>query len=703
MATPELRLSDGAGGVIALRLESAPLGAGGDGSVYASASHPELVVKLYHDPGSGPARRRKLLAMLETPPQLDPIHHRGHRYVQLTWPTHLVEDAEGRFRGFAMPRVEMDRAVLAETLLSRKTRQAFGLPEAYGLRVTAASNLAAVVEALNARGHHVVDLKPVNAYVYRDTFFVALLDCDGFSIQGASGERFPASQYTPDYIAPEALAGKLPPEAMGEAQDRFALAVVVFQLLNGGVHPFQGVPAPGVPVPPSTAERMARWMYAYGRRANTLLRPSPWSIHASFDDATRDLFDRAFGEDPAERPAAGEWRGHLARYADPSTGALRRCPADPAHALFADAPSAECLQCALDARRGAAVQAARLRPAPAPAPAPAPRAAPPLAPPSLRPAGGRRWGPKRSWLSAWVLGIAATGGTVGTLALQSNESAYESTFAYGPDVLAPELDPQSCPLAGDATAPDTLQALFDRASVLSPAGPRGKLDVSYRDAVGRSAVHWSVRTGNRPATQGLVSHGAPVDRPDLDGATPLMVAAGRADAWHVELLLRNGADPAAENAAGQTPLMYLAASCETVPVSSLSLMPSLEPALLHLVSAGVDLDARDHHGRTALMHATRGSGRRVRDLLAAGADPYRVDARGRTARDIAHVGPYSPDNAYIVAMLEQAMAAGGWSGVPPEERASYLAKVRDGFDELDHPFRPREMQPDSVFILPFRL
>src|SRR5688500_12515869 len=178
MSSSALRMSDGVGPTVALRLEPAPLGTGGDGSVYASTSHPELVAKLYHDPDRDPERRRKLLAMLGTPPQLDPIHHAGHRYVQLTWPTHLVEDAEGRFRGYAMPRVELDRAVLAESLLSRKTRQACHLPEAYGLRVTAASNLAAVVEALNARGHHVVDLKPVNAYVYRDTFFVALLDCD---------------------------------------------------------------------------------------------------------------------------------------------------------------------------------------------------------------------------------------------------------------------------------------------------------------------------------------------------------------------------------------------------------------------------------------------------------------------------------------------------------------------------------------------
>ncbi|HST62804.1 MAG TPA: ankyrin repeat domain-containing protein [Longimicrobium sp.] len=697
-----LRLSDGAGGVIALRLESTPLGSGGDGSVYASTSHPELVAKLYHDPGRAPERRRKLLAMLGTPPQLDPIHHAEHRYVQLTWPTHLVEDAEGRFRGYAMPRVELDRAVLAESLLSRKTRQAYGLPEAYGLRVTAASNLAAVVEALNARGHHVVDLKPVNAYVYRDTFFVALLDCDGFSIQDVSGERFPAHQYTPDYIAPEALVGKLAPEALGEAQDRFALAVLVFQLLNGGVHPFQGVPAPGVPVPPSTAERMTRWMYAYGRQPNPFLRPSPWSIHEAFDEATRDLFDRAFGEDPAARPDAGEWRRHLARHADPASGALRRCAADPAHALFADGPSAECLQCALDAKRGAAVQAARPRPAPAPAPAtPAAQAARPPAPPSVQPAGVRRWGPRREWM----IGIVALAGTAGTLVLQANAPEARP--------VAPVFNVESCPLEDYAHPPDTIQALFARARKLGGdwVPPRLRheqkpFDASYTDPKGRNAVHWSVRVGDLFVTEGLEWRGAPVDVPDAEGVTPLMVAAGLADERFVEFLLGKGANAAATNAAGQTPLMYLAASCRHPAVSDPGpgRQRAPEPVLLHLVEAGVDLNAQDRRGRTALMHATRGSGLRVRDLLAVGADPYRLDQRGRTALDIALASPYSPDNAFIVAVLQRAMIAEGWSGRPPEDREWHLDAVglRDRLDDVSHTWRPREIPPDSVFILPYR-
>ena len=31
-------------------------------------------------------------------------------------------------------------------------------------------------------------------------------------------------------------------DEMGEEQDKFALAVMIFKLLNNGIHPFSGVP-----------------------------------------------------------------------------------------------------------------------------------------------------------------------------------------------------------------------------------------------------------------------------------------------------------------------------------------------------------------------------------------------------------------------------------------------------------------------------
>ena len=170
----------------------ATLAEGGDARVHAVRGRADLVAKVYHDPAAEPRRRAKLEAMLAAPP--DGRGGAGGGDVRLAWPVALLEaGGAGPPAGFLMPRVDLDR-------------------------VAAAANLAAAVTALHARGHHVVDLKPPNVHVYRGVLFVALLDCDGMSVAGPDGGRFPAHQYTDGHIAPEALRARARPEALGEAR-----------------------------------------------------------------------------------------------------------------------------------------------------------------------------------------------------------------------------------------------------------------------------------------------------------------------------------------------------------------------------------------------------------------------------------------------------------------------------------------------------
>ncbi|MCS5945573.1 hypothetical protein LNP25_07245 [Klebsiella variicola subsp. variicola] len=94
------------------------------------------------------------------------------------------------------------RTIELEYILQARQAKAHHLPEGIGAKVSLACNLATLVSTLHARQHRVIDMKPVNLRFYRDSLYIALLDCDGFSIQG-EGERFPAGQFTPDYLAPE--------------------------------------------------------------------------------------------------------------------------------------------------------------------------------------------------------------------------------------------------------------------------------------------------------------------------------------------------------------------------------------------------------------------------------------------------------------------------------------------------------------------
>jgi DNA-binding helix-hairpin-helix protein with protein kinase domain len=199
----------------------------------------------------------------------------------------------------------------------------------------------------------VVDLKPVNLRFYRRSLYMAMLDCDGFSIHG-DGERFAAPQYTPEYLAPEFQLRGLT-EAGELQQDRFALAVVVFQLLNFGIHPFTGRPASDT-VPSDIPGRIAGRWYGYGLKPEPAISPSPASGHAHMPNALRAMFDRAFSGGDAARPTAGEWSSLLRGYAQRASGHVVVCGVDAAHQHFAGQACAACARGAMiaEVRRVAA-------------------------------------------------------------------------------------------------------------------------------------------------------------------------------------------------------------------------------------------------------------------------------------------------------------------------------------------------------------
>jgi hypothetical protein len=312
---------------------------GGAGSVFLLKESPQLVAKLYHHDIDIATYDRKVAAMLKLSPDLPEIVDGMHRSVQIAWPTSSLHDRSGRFVGFLMPAVDVQATNELEVILQEKQARAAHLPTGLGAKVTLAANLSAVVAALHARGHYIVDLKPVNLRFHRSSLHMALLDCDGFSIQG-NGERFPAPQFTPDYLAPEFQRSGITPHGE-QAQDRFALAVVIFQLLNFGIHPFTGRPSASN-VPTDIPGRIAGRWYAYGVRANAGIAPSPVSGHARMPSDLRAMFDRAFETNGLMRPAPGEWQALLESYARRSTGRMVMCSMDAAHQHYAGFACAQC-------------------------------------------------------------------------------------------------------------------------------------------------------------------------------------------------------------------------------------------------------------------------------------------------------------------------------------------------------------------------
>ncbi|MGK5055357.1 hypothetical protein ACQ4WY_00295 [Janthinobacterium sp. LB2P49] len=334
---------------------------GGAGSVYLLPGAPAQVAKLYHPHLDRAANRRKLEAMLELSPELPDQLENGKRYVQIAWPQAAVFDGQGGFAGFVMPLLDMAQTAELEQIMQERQARAAGLPTGLGPKLTLAANLAAVIDALHQQQHYVVDLKPVNLRFYRDSLYIAMLDCDGFSIQGHA-ERFPAEQFTADYLAPE-FQRKGMPAGTEMAQDRFALAVVIFQLLNFGIHPYSGRPG-NAQVATDIPGRIRDGCYAYGVKRHKQLAPNATSGHALMPPELRAMFDRAFSPSPKpQRPSAADWALLLRGYAQRSGGKLLICAVNPEHQHFVGQGCAACARDkVISAAAQASVQAQQMQP-----------------------------------------------------------------------------------------------------------------------------------------------------------------------------------------------------------------------------------------------------------------------------------------------------------------------------------------------------
>jgi len=299
---------------------------GAAGKVFEIEGKPSKVAKIFHERQKSNTNRKKLEAMVVNNPNIPSVMAHGVEYVQVAWPEAILEDDEGYCVGYLMPLINTSEAVSLDHLMQSAVRAKLGLSDKYEYRVMAAYNVALMVASLHRYGHYIIDLKPANVFIYKKTMTVAVFDCDGFSIKGEQA-RFPAEFVSEEYIYPEGMEQAC--EDMGEEQDKFALAVIIFKLLNNGIHPFSGVVKKNSDNTLSIQERIAQYHYAYGMWGDNYQMPHPYSIHEFLPQSTLKLFDRAFVKDQ-KRPSAMEWQAEL----DSLLKNIKHCKKNPNHAYF---------------------------------------------------------------------------------------------------------------------------------------------------------------------------------------------------------------------------------------------------------------------------------------------------------------------------------------------------------------------------------
>ena len=337
------------------------IGDGGAGVVYLHPALPNQCIKIYkieRDPKTGNIKDRaaahelKVRAMLERAP--DQVVAKNGT-VQMAWPRAAVIDESGKFRGFVMPFIDFNESWGMSAVQNATVRQVKGIREDLVFRLTAAINLCYLIDSLHRAGHFVVDLKPPNVRIYGQSGFVALIDCDGFSIsEGAGRPNHPAALSTPEYSHPNGISSSGGPELSWvnqnpREQDLWALAYLTFELLSGD-SPFRGHASKSFhDYPTALIPRIKRHRecYANGVVPNPRVTAVSDSPHPWFSPALRRLFDKAFIGNSG-MPSAMDWRNVLIRFQDEKY----RCLQDPVHWKLGDF----CGQCELEKRAGITMQ-----------------------------------------------------------------------------------------------------------------------------------------------------------------------------------------------------------------------------------------------------------------------------------------------------------------------------------------------------------
>ncbi|PBC61919.1 hypothetical protein BKI49_23330 [Streptomyces sp. Tue6028] len=304
-------------------LAELPLKGGGQAAVFPVVGDDGIVVKLYREP-PGLEQERRLMRMLTMSPLAARPTDRSQP-PELAWPTALARGPQGEFLGYAMRRFGEPAHVQVIGLFTRAQRlKLFPDRADWRFLLGVAWNLAFMTARMHYDNLVIGDFSSSNVVVDANGF-VTFLDCDSIAFNDpVSGELFPCLMHTTDYSSPERQAGG----PATRATDDFALAVLVYQLLTAGNHPFGGVPHDSASE--STVKDNIAASCSYVVRPERVVIPRGTIDPSVLPPELLTLARAAFGPGvhaPAARPPAEAWLRAL----DKERSLVRVCPSRPLH------------------------------------------------------------------------------------------------------------------------------------------------------------------------------------------------------------------------------------------------------------------------------------------------------------------------------------------------------------------------------------
>lgn len=283
---------------------------GGEGTIYLIQGYPSEVAKIYTK-FQPPEVHRKILAMLQNLPH-DPTINGPTKHRSIAWPSDILylDRQKKQFAGFMMPRIDMKIFKKILNYISPDDRVKSFMGGFTWLHLyTTAYNLASCVAAIHERDYCIGDLNESNVLV-QPTTPLTVIDCDSFQVQdSSSGKIWRCKVGKPEYTAPELLGKKYEDVDRTHETDCFALAIMIFQLLMEGFHPYQATGSL-VNNAPLTHDKIRQGIFAYSTSIKEIAPPPDAPSFDILHPEIRSLFLRCFDtghKEPSLRPSAKEW------------------------------------------------------------------------------------------------------------------------------------------------------------------------------------------------------------------------------------------------------------------------------------------------------------------------------------------------------------------------------------------------------------
>lgn len=271
------------------------IGKGGEGAVYEVQGHQDLAIKLYW-PNKAAERRDKINAMVAA------AWFRSSSIV--AFPIEVLYSPTGSFAGFMMKRVGGHKPI--HLLYSPSSRKLEFTGISFPFLISAATNFARAIASVHATKCVIGDVNH-SGFLVSQKATISLIDSDLFQVT-FSGKRFLCQVATPEYTPPELHGSRFDRTTRTNNHDNFGLAILVFQLLFMGRHPYSGRFLGRGDMPLERAIAEYRFAYSADKRLTMMEPPPNVPLLSDFPDYISTGFERAFGRDGVrERPNATAW------------------------------------------------------------------------------------------------------------------------------------------------------------------------------------------------------------------------------------------------------------------------------------------------------------------------------------------------------------------------------------------------------------